>query len=385
MGASWKIFGVPVGGLPFGDTRTITSAVDYLRANVDPYSDAALDHFGQHFNYPPAWLLLERTGITQEGSSNAIGIFLIASAFSCFLILFRPSTTYSRMATFFAILSPPVLLALERGNCDVILFSIAVWGFYFTARLSDIPRKILHAALVTLLTVLKIYPIAAAIGTIRRRRDFATSAAIVVFALAVLLGTSFHELLAVFRYTPTPVGLSFGNLPGLIEMSERGWFGLPTDLTKLRIIADCATVIVALAAIVCTVRANRRAQRPFPTFGPREPIDNVALACLAVFCLAFCFGSNWAYRLIFLLGVLPPLIRANDERGSAGARIAIGAIIALLWLSRVSARAALIFEPLTWVVFAGAAGWIGVTLWERSFGRGGASSPAVLEQQRQPG
>ncbi len=103
------------------------------------------------------------------------------------------------------------------------------------------------------------------------------------------------------------------------------------------------------------IRFRRACFGLFPSLVQGRFLDDLCLACLAIFCFSFLLGSNFNYRLIFLVGALPKLIEAFDEAPLLRLLIAPGAVVALLWATRFPSA---VNHALNWVVYIGACTWL---------------------------
>lgn len=182
------IFGVQHYGVWFLDTKAILAASDAAAAGHDVYRYNPLDPLGRPHVYPHGWLLLGRLGLTRADTA-LVGFLLGAAFFVVALAGWRPRSWREVAWALVLIGSPPVLLALDRGNNDLAIFVLLAavapclearregWGF-------------VAIGLVALAAWLKVYPaVAAAVvlagaGTREARwRLVATAAAFALVAV----------------------------------------------------------------------------------------------------------------------------------------------------------------------------------------------------------
>ena len=247
------------------------------------------------------------------------------------LLIFRTTQTITFWFTVLLLLSFPTTLAVERGNGDVLMFSIIVLSFYAQPMLRRSAGWSLAAFAVAVTTLLKIYPVAAAVANVKERKNLVGTAVMGLLAVGMLLVTSGPELKYVYQSTPFGTWGMFGN--GVLLLQLNYFFSyFPSD--NVRLLADVVTVPFILASIYFGARADSRSVGIFPALKPNDPLDNVALACLCTFAFAFCLGSNWDYRLLFLLGATPPLIAQYERDGNRYAKIALTVLLAFFWSSR---------------------------------------------------
>ena len=86
------------------------------------------------------------------------------------LLIFRTTQTITFWFTVLLLLSFPTTLAVERGNGDVLMFSIIVLSFYAQPMLRRSAGWSLAAFAVAVTTLLKIYPVAAAVANVKERK-----------------------------------------------------------------------------------------------------------------------------------------------------------------------------------------------------------------------
>ena len=67
----------------------------------------------------------------------------------------------SGILAFAAVLSPPILFGVERGNIDVLMFVASTMLFYLLAKQNNLRATLLLCGGIVFLSVLKIYPMAA--------------------------------------------------------------------------------------------------------------------------------------------------------------------------------------------------------------------------------
>jgi hypothetical protein len=238
-----------------------------------------------------------------------------------------------------ASVSPPVLFGLERGNTDLLIFC-GVIGVTYRDGVVVRRRRVVTAAGVAILTLLKIYPIVLLASFVRDRR-WVTAMAAIGAAIGGLMWQAGDNLPFVFSNTQIGPWRSHGamvillqtglELPGaLIEshatartghyapmftMAHVSW---PGGLQGLRLAA--MVLVGGLSVILAGVTVRGPALRRYlPRYAPETPHGRAAMASALISCTSFfVFGSNFDYRLIFLLpcivGSLEQFERESDSR-----------------------------------------------------------------------
>src|SRR5271157_3978140 len=120
-------------------------------------------------------------------------------------------TLLSGILAFAAMLSPAVLLGLERGNCDLVVFTLLVLGMHALPRSPSVIRAPLMSILIASLAVLKFFPAAAALALARGKRGWAIAVAVACFSVFAFIVAVDGHLHQIFMNTPQSFNLSFGS------------------------------------------------------------------------------------------------------------------------------------------------------------------------------
>lgn len=245
-----------------------------------------------------------------------------------------------------AVFSPAVLLGIERGNTDLLIF------FLLAGAIVTVPRGVAWS-LALLAFVLKLYPLVAIAGLLRWGRPAVTRAFLVAGGLALLyLAYTFDDLVMISAGTPRDTWLSYGLNVLWMKVTP----AQPALGAGLRVLSG----IVALGAVLLAAVAGWRRKGPGGPGASRE-LDafRVGVACYAG---TFLLGNNFVYRLMFLLFTIPQLLswagRAADGHARP-ARIALVGIYGALW-SLVLDRLLQDVPAGPWISFllAAAAHWV---------------------------
>jgi hypothetical protein len=337
--SEWQVFWVPDLLPPFVDMASLTSAWECTRDGVEVLPSNPCDPFGRPANYPKLWLLPAPLGLGQE-STVALGITTGVLFFGSFLLLIGGATIGEGIVYGIALISPAVMLGVERGNADFIVFAILVAVvLLFRARAAWV-RVAAHAVLL-LAAMLKLFP-AFAFGLLgrqpRRWRLIAGGSVLTTFALYVLVTLS--DIRTINRVLPQSNYFSYGADVGLD--AARGWLasrvarslvGSPTTATVT------TTTLVVLALATSAALAWRRTGRA----GVDSPVKEDARALDAfvvgagIYVGSFAVTHNFDYRLAFLLLTLPQLLvwASTSNTPLPAPRLTLAAVIATLWLGEV--------------------------------------------------
>lgn len=370
MPAAWHRLGVNSQNVSFGDLRVITHSIPCAAAGHDPYRAGDCDaYWAEHpdpavpkltvvLNYPPIWLATGRLGVSPR-MTDALGWAFALATVCAFAAMLRPRTVTGGLLTIAAVLSPPVLLGVERGNIDLLVFSGLVFTILGTASRASATRDAIRAVVIVALTVLKLYPVACVVLLARAWRGWIIASAVAFVAIGAALAAAGARFVDVLRNTPMPSYPAFGSLVGLIEWSKYvGWAGTPSLPMRALTLFACVAAIVAVTAPVLARRAPRPLPQWLPPTGHGDAHGDLALAGMAVFSLCFLLGSSYDYRLIFLVCTLPLLIDAYESAPHWRKLCAPGTIVGFMWLSRVSNHIFFGDELLAWAIFAFGGTWV---------------------------
>jgi hypothetical protein len=294
LAGAWGTFGVPAMSPTFADMRTITHSIECKENGHNPYLTGECDPWGRRYNYPPIWLELGKFSIG-PATTNIAGVFVTTFVLFTLLILINLSRWPSAVIMVLALLSPPILLGLERGNTDLVIFSLICFLFY----LSD-PASRSYSAVISLgvvfLTVLKIYPVAIAVSLVKSRREVLLAVLVCLMAATafVLLASDQFAHLLRSQWGQVSTSRSFGAPVLPLRLTN-----LPPDIV-LRMLSTTFAACAGLWVLWVALRYKQ-----LSAFLP--PLDNngfvgrLAIACNFIYLFSFLVQSNYDYRLVFLL------------------------------------------------------------------------------------
>ena len=365
---AWQAFGVPALNFDFADTRTITHSIDCVLSGRDPYVDRSFDPWHRLYNYPPIWLQLRHLGVRSTSTRWVAGFFWAAFFCSC-LALFRARNWITAATILLALLSWPVLFALERGNTDLLIFAMLTLGALWMARGGRLVSTLWQGVLIVVLTILKIFPVVTVVAMLRSRKMVWKASIVAIVAVVALAVTSGSELVPTLRNTPQVTFESFGSLPLSVRL------GHPADRWAI-------AVILAVAGILIGLLGRDPLTRRLPRIDLYSARGFIAAAGLIIYGFVFFFGSSYDYRLIFLLCPLMYLVEELNQRITIGPLAASIVLLLFLWCAR--------FEPggpkefLDAVVFLGTCAWLANTL-RHTLGPHSPDRPtARMDEERPP-
>jgi len=307
--ATWRSLGVTPLSPHFFDMHALT---DHL-ACAPRYNAYELNECdpATKFNYPPIWLRLSYLGI--DGSyDDWFSIISGACAFAVMAALFKGRSAIDGMAASLAIFSPSVMMGVERGNIDLVIFTL-VGLAALTFKETGIIRSFLAALVVMLAVMLKLYPVfcIALVVRLDRRTIF--------FAIILVLGSIIYfydiaDYLPIIRSnTPTSFMLSYGYkviFLGLDHLRmEAGHHALNLADGWLPIAIATGTLALSVAfGAGCALRCE-----PFCVITKATP-GTAFLFGSGIYCGTYLLGTNFIYRLMFLLLCIPQIQDWTEQR-----------------------------------------------------------------------
>ena len=325
----WLFFGVGSLDQTFGDLRVILAGWEAIRDGLNPYLSNPTDPWERLYNYPPIWLYGAATGFGQE-ATNAIGTVFLALFLLTIGVLSKRLPRQFLPYWLLVLMSPPALLAMERGNIDLVVFSLV-----FLA----LPYSRLRFPAVALAACMKIFPLFAL--PMARVGNRWKAALVTLSAVMFYLLWEREKIALALKATPTPIMYAFGGrvifLRAGVVLHER--FGIDISQTTVMASFWLLLLIVSLGVAALAFRGKQE-----------EQPDLYFLAGAGVFLGSFIFNANWNYRLIFLLPMIPYITGlANKPRQQGLVLIALK-----MWMDRFQDfRLILLADDLVgWITYA---------------------------------
>jgi hypothetical protein len=314
----FETLGLPDYGHWFLDSYAILAANDAVAAGMNPYESIPFDLLKRRHAYSEWWLELRRLGFTRQhnfvfGGACVLAFLVVA------MIGARPRTFTEATGLAVVMLSPPVLLALNRANNDLVIFAI-IGAPLLLFRGSIAPWKSTVLALALLLaTGLKYYPIVAIAA-------FAVLAPSMKRGL-VLSGITLAAVLVLLVFERSSLARSDFAFPDSVYL-----FGSPIIW---RAIGTSRILALALSTAIVGCTAFLLVRRGLTT-GLRDegPTHERWMFTIGSLLLIGCFlaGTSFAYRLVFSIWVWPWLwMKATTPFNSNVAKIALASVILSLW------------------------------------------------------
>lgn len=369
-GVIWPRLLVTLGIYDYGrmylDSYAILAALDAVRAGADPHGVNALDVLMRPHVYSDWWLELRWLGLTREHN------FLVGTAWAGAFALAiwttaRPRNLPEALWLAALMVSPPVLLAVNRANNDLVIL-VLLAGCGLVAAAPVWWRAVAAVACLGLATGLKYFPAPAVLAFLWVRPVRRSPA--VLLAGLVVVGLALASVWPQVDRGRFHIASGIYTMGAPLWWRDLGWTDKAAALPSLLLIVVPA---LALAWSGVTTGLAVRGQ-------PRERL----LAALGAIVLLGCFlaGVNYAYRWIFALWPAVWLWRqaADPTPGRTRwvARLACGLLLFGLWLDGVLCVVVNLFfrdqvpawqnqldlvwrqwtQPLHWMLMMLLAGWL---------------------------
>jgi hypothetical protein len=294
----WTALHIPAFSTFFLDLRVITSGLFTLQHGGDPFASNPADPMHRMMNYPRIWLyLFSLLGINNR-NIFIVGIILALVYLTCISILIlRSKANLEALVLLFAGLSLAPLLTIERGNTDLFVFSLVFLGCMATSRYLKLSAFLVAA-------LLKVYPVVAlGVDAFRRpmkERMMAISLGGLVVATFIL---QWRDLISMRRATPVSSYLSYGVLS--LKLQADHYMAGQRIPASYQIPLSLAVVLGSWLAAVLAMRIAWLKPLEFD----KDVLDSKSGEMFSIFgaiyVCSYAIGSNWDYRLIFLLPTLP--------------------------------------------------------------------------------
>ena len=346
----WPYLGVPPGPSLFFDARNVTAAWESARLGYDPLYESPRDPWHRPLMYLRPCLLLGVLGLDQS-HTFILSAILIAAMFGSFALLIGRVAAGTGLLLALAVCSPAVMLAVERANMDIALFSIVTVSILLWRGL-PVPAQVASPILVLVGAAAKIYPVFALPAfVVSGSRGAARAALLCLPAFGIYCAYNLRDIAHVAEIATQGEQFSYGAriLPAHLyhQLGIARWSG-PAVLKQV-----IAVVPLAAISAVIVIRVQRH-------LAPRRRETTVASAPLLalhagalIYLGTFAAANNFDYRLVFLLLALPQLIEwacMPTHRLSSLASTTLVAIMVLLWVGSLSQWLNLWDELASWAV-----------------------------------
>jgi len=286
---TWEAFNLPALSPVFADMRTVQGSVISIEQGVNPQIENPGDPWNRVMNYPYVWVYIAT--FFHMGNEIFFLVFMTICVLtflaSCFFLL-RDFPNFYILTT---MLSGASLLAIERGNNDLIIFILLFISIYSS-------QGLLQISAFTLSTVLKVYPVFALLRYTKKPKMLL----LVASMISLYFLFEFNELNIIKGGNTASGVLSYG-LPNMIN----GITGITTSHggKNILIVLSILVSILILVFVIKKVQLNES--------GQQSKIKELFITGGTIFTCTYLLSPNWDYRLIFLIFCLPYILSINNR------------------------------------------------------------------------
>jgi hypothetical protein len=330
---TWRAFGVTPLQPPFFDMHVINDYAACAWKGVDAYAPNACSVV--NFNIPPTWLWLGFLGV--DGSDSSwLSAAVIAAAMIVMVLLLQGRSWYHGVIALGAMISPSVMMGVERGNLDLLILAL-VGSAALIYQERRVGRACGTIALIGVGVGLKLFPMfCVSLAARFSKQTFIFACATAALSL-IYLDLVMEYVFLIRRNVPTTFILSYGYKAIFLGVDHiRSEAGLsPIGLADTWVPASTAAVVLMSAA---TVAVNCfRNRREFCSVDI-SAAGTAFLFGAGIYCGTYLLGTNFIYRLMFLLLCVPQLqdwqIRRSEGDEAAGIEFGLfGTVLGALWLN----------------------------------------------------
>ena len=373
----WKFFGVPAREVLFSDIYPffVNDFCKINSINTQDYYDQFqnCDAWQRPYNYMPIWIEFLKLGVHQK----YYYFFGIAFSLLFYLAFFKLIVINSKKDFFIyalAILSPPVMFGIERGNTDLFIFFLCFIYISLLQR-NNIIANIFSYILIFFSALLKFYPIFLVFLFFKKSfwNKIFGIITFLTFLLYVLI--NYSDILLIKENTPQTFFLSYGY--NVLEAGLNNIFyklNLIFFAAKNYLLGDYESFKGGIFHILYTNEFQNNSfifSKLFLLFIifvfifknlkisdnkkiPKSHNYSFFILGASIFCGTFVLGANFDYRLIFLLFTFPYLIDLQeDNRNFLFLKNSsfIYLIIIYLWLTPFTIFTSGLDEIITWFIF----------------------------------
>jgi len=330
--ATWRAFGVTPLQPPFFDMHVINDYAACAAKGMDAYIPHSCN--GVNFNIPPTWLWLGSLGITGT-DSDWMSVVMIGAAAIVMVMLFSGGPWLNGVIALAALVSPSVMMGVERGNLDLLVLTLVG----ASALIYDERRLASSLAVVGLLSLgimLKLFPIFCVSLVARFSKRAFIVACVLAAAGCAYLTLTFQYLVLIRRNVPTTFILSYGYKAiflGMDHMRDEAGLG-PWQLadTWLPFLATAFVLVCAVAVATTSLFTERE----FCSIDPSSA-GTAFLFGAGIYCGTYLLGTNFIYRLMFLLLCIPQLLdwlmRKSQKASWVPEAGVLITVLGVLWLN----------------------------------------------------
>jgi hypothetical protein len=378
---TWRAFGVTPLQPPFFDMHVINDYAACAWKGTDPYAPQACNV--DSFNIPPTWLWLGLLGV--DGSDSVwLSAVVITAAVIVMVLLLRGRPWYHGVIALGAVISPSVMMGVERGNLDLLIL-VLVGSVALIYEENRVGRQCGATALLGLAIILKLFPMfCVSLAARFSRRTFVFTCVLAALSL-IYLDLAMQYIFLIRRNVPKTFILSYGykviflGVDHLRSEAELSPLGLAD--TWLPPAAAAGVVICAAAVAIESFRSRREV-----CLVDISVAGTAFLFGAGIYCGTYLLGTNFIYRLMFLLLCVPQLLdwqvrSRNADAVTGGIELGLfGNVLGALWLNGdANGHTTFLLLPqlLDWLLFFSMASVLIMNFLQTLAGRHQTTEPSI--------
>ncbi|MFN7254867.1 MAG: hypothetical protein ACK5U2_06995 [Microcystis sp.] len=346
----WRIIGVPAVKNPFIDLAAVLGAFDCdrLTGEVSLINNSCFTQIA----YPSSWSLLTWLGLGQR-DTIFLGVFF-ALIFYVITLIIIGRLNYQEAVVYALILcSPPVMLLVERGNVDIVIYSWLGVALMMIKNSRALIFRLCAYLLIFFWGVIKLFPIFGLTVILKEKRNlFLFLSAIFTTAFITYFLASIGEIKTISSIHDGRIWYSFGYKVLFLKvkpfLSNLSLFtGGETDIKKM--IRYIIYIIVSLLTLLVLTRVLLSKFKIFQewlswdfvstdsdkSLDKSRYIDYFRLAVAIHLGNFLVIGMLYDYKLTFLIFALPQILDwiKQENQLSLPSSIALVAIVATFYAS----------------------------------------------------
>jgi hypothetical protein len=302
---TWYKWHIPAKEPAFIDFRVIPSGAETFRSGMDPSVSNPNDPKNHIFNYPKIWYIFFYTGITQD-DTVWLSILLIVLFFLTVFVFSERLSVIDSLLTLLVVFSPAAMLLYERGNVDLVFFSLCGLAILL---LEQKPGWTVTVLLIS--AIFKLFPFFG-VGIFLRynKGKFYRYFLISLILFLSYMAVSFDSFTAAWKLTLRGTMISYGAqvVFDLLHAYFRYYLlqVIPSEDYVLSVLKWLPYIVAGLfLAIIFFLGTGSKEPYRTDSEGDLTAFRMGALIYVGTFLL----GNNWDYRLAFLIFTVPQLSR----------------------------------------------------------------------------
>jgi hypothetical protein len=306
----------------FKDLKILLCGIDSIRNQQNPYEAICFDEFA-YFNYPIIWGIFAIFPFFTLSNHFQIGFGLIIIFYFLFFDFIRKINLLESIIYSLFIVSPSVVLGLERGNSDIIILILLLLMLYIKNKV------IIQSALLLFISILKLYPIGAIFLILvdKVNSNFKQIIFVTFFLLFSLYIFIFFDNISIVSFkTPRPYGVLTYGL-GAIPTIAFIYFNEYKNLIFISFISFLLVWLILFYIKIVPYLSKMVVENGV--------IGKAFFMGSGIFVFTCIIGYNYEYRLVFLLLTLPQIFLWMKQKMILS-YLAIVVLLLIVWHTAIS-------------------------------------------------